>query len=80
MIEPRIVQQLRDAAEDQRVHPEEPVRLTVRLSDGTSVTGTPLAVEDGAVWLRTGQEEDGAPVELASVLDLREGATQPVEG
>ncbi|WP_432485422.1 hypothetical protein [Kineococcus esterisolvens] len=75
MIEPRIVQRLRDAAEDHRVHPEEPVHLTVRLADGRSVTGAPLAVEDGAVWLQTEQEEDAAPVQLDSVQELRvEGA------
>ncbi|NAZ85905.1 hypothetical protein [Kineococcus indalonis] len=74
MIEPRIVQRLRDAAEDHRVHPETPVRLTVQLADGRSVTGTPLAVEDGTVWLRTAQDEDGAALELESVLDLREAS------
>ena len=80
MIEPRIVQRLRDAAEDHRVHPETPVHLTVQLADGRSVTGTPLAVEDGAVWLRTAQEEDGAPLELESVLDLRDAGATAAEG
>ncbi|WP_432503298.1 hypothetical protein [Kineococcus arenarius] len=82
MIEPRIVQRLRDAAEDHRVHPEEPVHLTVQLADGRSVSGTPLAVEDGTVWLRTLQDEDGAAVELDSVLDLRVDGHGPavVEG
>ncbi|GAB3249350.1 hypothetical protein GCM10027586_18290 [Kineococcus gypseus] len=72
MIEPRIVQRLRDAAEDHRVRPEAPVRLELLLADGRSLTGAPLAVEDGAVWVQTGPDEDAAVVELETVLDLRD--------
>ena len=62
-MEPLIVQRLRDAAEDRRVDPERTADVTLHLAGGQSVTGSVLAVEDGAAYL----DLTGVP----TVVDLR---------
>ena len=74
MIQSQIVQRLRDAAEDLRLHPETPVTVTVRLEGGDTLTGSPLAVEDGEVHLELPGGSGAAAVPLDSVLDLDRGA------
>ncbi|PPK96104.1 hypothetical protein CLV92_105206 [Kineococcus xinjiangensis] len=50
-MEPLIVQRLRDAAEDRRVDPDRTADVTLHLIGGRSLTGSVLAVEDGAAYL-----------------------------
>ena len=50
-MESLIVQRLRDAAEDHRVDPGGAPAVTLHLVGGRSLTGSVLAVEDGAAYL-----------------------------
>ncbi|MFD0485333.1 hypothetical protein ACFQ46_22275 [Kineococcus sp. GCM10028916] len=67
------MERLRDAAEEIRVHPGSADALTVRLDDGTSLTGVPVAVEDREVYLQVALELEPTAVPLEAVCALEVG-------
>ena len=65
-----IAQRLWDAAEDHRLDPSRQGEVTVTLADGASLSGSPVAVEDGFLWLRLPGEDASRQIHLRTVVDL----------
>jgi len=67
-----VVQRLWDAVEDHRLQIARS-QLTVTLADGGRVSGHPVAVEDGLLWLQLAGEDEPREIHLQAITDAREG-------
>ena len=67
-----IAQRLWDAAEDYRLDPSQ-LKVTVTLANGETVSGSPVAIEDGLLWLQLPGEEVLREIHLATVVDAITG-------
>lgn len=63
-----VVQRLWDAVEDHRLKTARP-QLTVTLTDGGRLSGRPVAVEDGRLWLQLAGEDNPREIHLREVTD-----------